>query len=265
MKILFIGDIVGEVGRRIVKEKLPTFVDKYKIDFVIGNGENVTHGKGLIRHHYDELINAGIDVVTLGNHYNSKNELARYIDRVDNLIRPYNLLKNYPGTGSEIYDVDGITVRVTNILGSAFMDEEVTHPYLAMLQIFEEEEAANIHIVDFHAEATGEKISLAHALDGKVSAILGTHTHVQTKDAKILPGGTAFISDVGMCGFADGCLGFSKETVVDKLIYGKSTKFDLPKDGRALFSAVVIDIDNYTGEAKEIFPIYYLEEEKNER
>lgn len=260
MNILFIGDIVGAIGRRIVKEKLPSFVDKYHIDFVIANGENVTHGKGLVKHHYDELVDDGIDAITLGNHYNSKSELARYIDGVDRLIRPANLLNDYPGEGTAVFEVDGISVRVTNILGSAFMNENVQNPYQSLLEIIENEEKANIHIIDFHAEATGEKKSFAFACDGLVSAVLGTHTHVQTKDAQILENGTAFISDVGMCGFNDGVLGFSKETVVGKLIYGKNTKFDLPNDGKGLFSAVVLKINDISGKAEEIFPIYYVED-----
>lgn len=260
MKILFIGDIVGKVGRRMVKEKVPYFVNKYNIDFVIANGENATHGKGLIKHHYDELLSSGVDVITLGNHYDSKNEIRRYIDRVDRLIRPINLLHEYPGVGTEIYDLDGVTIRVTNLLGSAFMDENVNSPYLAMLNVLQDEEMANIHIVDFHAEATGEKQCLAYALDGKVSAILGTHTHVQTCDAKILPKGTAFISDVGMTGFADGVLGDTVESVVPKIVYGEKSKFTPPDEGRGLFSAVVIDIDEQTGTANSIFPIYFEEE-----
>ena len=260
MKILFIGDIVGKVGRRMVKEKVPYFVNKYNIDFVIANGENATHGKGLIKHHYDELLSSGVDVITLGNHYDSKNEIRRYIDRVDRLIRPINLLHEYPGVGTEIYDLDGVTIRVTNLLGSAFMDENVNSPYLAMLNVLQDDEMANIHIVDFHAEATGEKQCLAYALDGKVSAVLGTHTHVQTCDAKILPKGTAFISDVGMTGFADGVLGDTVESVVPKIVYGEKSKFTPPDEGRGLFSAVVIDIDEQTGAANSIFPIYFEEE-----
>ena len=212
----------------MIKERVPYYVDKYGIDFVIANGENASHGKGLTKHNYDEIINDGVDVITLGNHYNSKNEMSSYISRVDNLIRPANLMSEYPGDGTAIYDVDGISVRVTNILGSAFINENVTNPYLAVLQILEEEEPATIHIVDFHAEATGEKKSLGFALDGKVSAVLGTHTHVQTKDAQILPNGTAYISDVGMCGFRDGVLGFSKETVINRNIFGGTGKFEPP-------------------------------------
>ena len=251
----------GKVGRRMLKERIPYYVNKYEIDFVIANGENATHGKGLNRNHYFELLDAGVDVITLGNHYMSKSEILRYINNVDRLVRPCNLLKDFPGEGSVVFDVNGVSVRVTNLLGSAFMDEEVNSPYYSLLNILSEEEPATIHIVDFHAEATGEKQAFAFALDGKVSAVLGTHTHVQTNDAHILPNGTAFISDVGMTGFADGVLGCTSETVVGKLIYGKQTKFQVPDEGRGIFSAVVIDVNEMTGLANQIFPIYYLENE----
>lgn len=258
MKILFIGDIVGKIGRRMVKDHLQSIVDKYHIDFVIANGENTTHGKGLMRNHYLELIDNGIDVITLGNHYDSKNDIRRYIDNADRLVRPLNLLHPYPGEGSVVYDLNGVSVRVTNVLGSVFMNEQVNNPYYSLIELMSEGEKADIHIVDFHAEATGEKLCLAYALDGKVSAVIGTHTHVQTRDFKILENGTAYISDVGMTGYADGALGFDKETVVNKIVYGNQSRFDLPSEGRGLLSAVVIDVDDYTGKSKEIFPIYLL-------
>ena len=260
MKILFIGDIVGKVGRRMIREKLPYFVKKYDIDFVIANGENTTHGKGLIRHHYDELIDAGVDVITLGNHFDSKNEIVKYIDRTDRLIRPINLIRPFPGEGTALFDLDGVTVRVTNVLGSAFIKEEVNSPYLSTLELLETAEPSNIHIIDFHAEATGEKQSYAYALDGKVSAVIGTHTHVQTNDAKILPNGTAFISDVGMTGYNDGVLGFDKDSVIRSNLYGEKSKFTPPDEGRGLLSAVVIDVDELSGKANDIFNVYYVEE-----
>lgn len=261
MKILFIGDIVGRVGRDIVKKKTKYFVEKYGIDFVIANGENATHGKGLIRHHYDELVDAGIDCITLGNHYDSKNELSRYIDQVDNLIRPANLVREYPGPGSSIFDVDGTLVRVISILGSAFISEEVTSPYLKIKEILEGEQIA-INIIDFHGESTSEKQCYGYAFDGKVSAILGTHTHVQTKDVHVLPKGTGFISDVGMCGSKESVIGFTKESVIQKIIFGDKAKFELSENDGGLYSAVVLNIDETTGLCKEIFPIYYQEDEK---
>ena len=261
MKILFIGDVVGRVGRRMLKERIPYYIDKYEIDFVIANGENASHGKGLTRNQYFELLDAGVDAVTLGNHYMSKSDIIRYINNVDRLVRPLNLLKDFPGEGSVVFEVNGVSIRVTNVLGSAFIHEQVNSPYLSLLRLLEEEEPATIHIVDLHAEATGEKQSLAYAFDGKVSAVLGTHTHVQTNDEKILTGGTAYISDVGMTGFYDGVLGFSKETVIKKTLYGESSRFEPPDTGRGMLNAVVIDIDDITGLAKQIFKIYYVEDD----
>ena len=246
----------------MVKEYLPGLVEKYHIDFVIANGENASHGKGLLRHHYFELIESGVDVVTLGNHYDNKKDIRRYIDQADRLVRPLNLLNEYPGEGSVVFDVNGVSIRVTNLLGSAFMKEEVNNPYYALIDyLTEAEEEANIHIVDYHAEATGEKICFAYAFDGKVSAVLGTHTHVQTRDYRVLDGGTAFISDVGMTGLYDGALGFDKNTVVSKLMYGTNVKFDIPNEGRGVLSAVVIDVNDYDGKATEIFPVYFVEKE----
>ena len=244
----------------MIKEKLLYFIKKYGIDFVIANGENATHGKGLIKHHYDELIDAGVDVITLGNHFDSKSEIRKYIDSADRLIRPINLLKPYPGDGTALFDIDGITIRVTNVLGAAFMREEINSPYLSTLELLETAEPATIHIIDFHAEATGEKQSYAYALDGKVTAVIGTHTHVQTNDAKVLPEGTAFISDVGMTGYNDGVLGFDKDSVIKANMYGEKSRFTPPDDGRGLLSAVVIDVDELTGKANDIFSVYYVEE-----
>ena len=244
----------------MVKDYLASFTEKYHIDFVIANGENASHGKGLLRHHYFELIESGVDVVTLGNHYDSKNDLRRYIDNVDRLIRPINIINEYPGEGSAVFDVNGVFIRVINVLGSAFMKEAVNNPYYSTLDALDNpEESANITIVDFHAEATGEKICFAYAFDGKVSAVLGTHTHVQTRDYRILENGTAFISDVGMTGLYDGALGFDKNTVVNKLMYGNDVRFDIPNEGKGIFSAVVLDIDENSGKCIEMFPIYYIE------
>ena len=245
----------------MVKDHLPELIDKYHIDFVIANGENATHGKGLLKHHYQELINSGIDVITLGNHYDNKNEIRRYLDFADRLIRPLNLIHEYPGDGSAVFDVDGISIRVTNLLGTAMMPEEVNNPYYSLLELLSDPDAepATIHIIDFHAEATGEKLCMAHALKGKASAVLGTHTHVQTRDYRVMDG-VAFISDVGMTGLYDGALGFDKDSVTNKIIYGHKEAFKIPDDGKGLLSAVVVDINDNSGEAEDIFPIYYVEE-----
>ena len=256
MKILFFGDIVGQLGRQAVKHNIEKLVKKYQVDFVIANGENATHGKGLIEKHYHELIDAGIDCITLGNHYFSKDRITQYIDEADKLVRPLNLLRNFGGQGSALFEVNGINIRVTNVLGTAFMKEEVASPYLSMKELLDNViDEDSIHIVDFHAEATGEKSCFGYVLDGVVSAVLGTHTHVQTNDAKILPNGTAFISDIGMCGAANGVLGFDKNTVINKTIFGSDERFDLDTKDVEMINAVVLNIDNETKKCVEIFPV----------
>ncbi len=264
MKILFFGDIVGQVGRNAVKHNIEKLVKKYQIDFVIANGENATHGKGLIEKHYNELIDAGVDCITLGNHYFSKNRIVDYIDDATALVRPLNITKKIGGKGSVVFDVNGQKVRVTNILGTAFMQEEVVSPYEALKQELSYWEGEDvIHIVDFHAEATGEKIAFSYLFDAEVSAIVGTHTHVQTNDAKILDGGTGYISDVGMCGAANGVLGFNRNTVINKTIFGQDTRFDIDANDQEMVNAVVIDVDDFTLKCKEIFPITIFGEKRD--
>lgn len=263
MKILFIGDIVGQTGRDVIKTKLQKIIEKYDIDFVIANGENVTHGKGLIFRHYEELCDCGIDVFTLGNHYNSKYELRKFIDDVDNIIRPYNLLPgSYPGVGTKVFDVNGYLVRVTNILGEAFMSNvNITNHYLALKEIIDEGEPCDVHIVDFHGESTSEKQIIGYVFDGQLSAILGTHTHVQTRDNQILPNGTAFISDAGMCGAADGVIGWDVDSVVNKMIFGATKAIEVAISAKKMFNGVVLNIDENTGKCKEIFTIYQVWED----
>ena len=252
MKILFFGDIVGRIGRNAVKHFLPGLVKKYQVDFVIANGENATHGKGLIEKHYNELIDAGVDVITLGNHYLAKDNILSYINEASRLIRPLNLIHDVGGVGTNVYGVNGVKIRVTNILGTAFMKEEVNSPYLSLKELLDENEEDVIHIVDFHAEATGEKMCFGNVFDGQVSAILGTHTHVQTNDAKILEHGTAYISDVGMCGAASGVLGFDKNTVIAKTIFGNEQRFEINNEDQEMVNAVVLDINEETKLAKQI-------------
>ena len=261
MKILFFGDIVGQVGRNAIKHYTEKLVKKYQVDFVIANGENATHGKGLIEKHYYELLNAGVDCITLGNHYLSKDRILDYIEDAEALVRPLNLLKDFGGQGSAVFNVDGQLLRVTNILGTAFMKEEEASPYATLKELVDSiQEENSIHIVDFHAEATGEKACFGYAFDGLVSAVLGTHTHVQTNDAKVLPKGTAFMSDVGMCGAANGVLGFEKGSVMNKTLFGDTARFELDTQDVEMINAVIINIDNETKKCVEIFPIKLIGE-----
>ena len=264
MRILFFGDIVGEVGRKAVLNNVEKLVNKYQIDFVIANGENATHGKGLIERHYEELIDGGVDCITLGNHYMSKDQILDYIDDATALVRPLNLSKRIGGVGTTLFNVHGVKIRVTNILGVAFMKEEVSSPYYSLKQLTDSlADEDSIHIVDYHAETTSEKIAFGYAFDGVVSAVIGTHTHVQTNDARILDNGTGYITDAGMCGDANGVLGFEKNSVMNKTLFGNNSKFEIDVNAQQMVNAVVIDIDDRTKKCREIFPVRVLGEKKH--
>lgn len=254
MKILFVGDVVGKVGREACRINIPLIKEKENIDFVIVNGENATHGKGLSKAHYELLLSFGADCVTLGNHYDSKNEIEVYIKQADKLIRPSNLVDYFPGEGSRVFSCNNKKIRVTNVLCSSFMNLNVTNPYYSISEILKNDQS-DIHIIDLHGEATGEKQSLGYCFDGKVSAIIGTHTHVQTNDCRILPNGTAFMCDVGMCGSSIGVLGFEKESVINKTILGKTESFQMLKNGDYIFNAVILNIDDETNKVMSICPI----------
>lgn len=255
MRILFIGDIVARVGRETVAKILPSVVQEHQIELVIANGENATHGKGLTKKHYQELISQGIDVITLGNHYDDRDEIRRYIDATNNLVRPINLKENYPGMGSLVITKRGVNVRVSNVLLQSFMKEEVLSPYGSLAMLLGEIEPS-IHIIDIHGEATAEKLALAHAFDGRASAFIGTHTHVQTRDYQVFEGGTAYISDVGMTGPKNGIIGVEKNSVIQKMWFDRSVRYDYDTKDEGLFSAVVIDVDETSFKAKDIYPLY---------
>lgn len=255
MNILFIGDVVGRPGREAVKKILPGLMEEYNLDFVIANLENATHGKGLNRTHFLEMLGAGIDVVTLGNHFLAKKEILEFIDDYDNVLRPYNLHSSLPGHGSDVYQCGAYKIRVTNLMGRVFMDQQAANPFDAIKEI-DKGEDADFHIVDFHAEATGEKQALAWAFDGKLTAVFGTHTHVQTNDLRVLKNGTLFISDVGMCGPYDGILGASKDSVILKTWTGMPTVFGVEKCEDSIFSAVVFTIDEDTKKIIDYKTIY---------
>lgn len=258
MNLLFIGDIVGKKGREAVISLLPGLIKKYELDFVIANGENASHGKGLIEHHYQSLIDAGVDCITLGNHYEAKSEIKTYINGATCLIRPANLKKEFPGIGTQIFLQENYSIRVTNLMGMAFMGEEVENSFDVLSKIISSSEPSTIHIVDYHGEATGEKYAVGYSFDGKISALLGTHTHVQTRDARILPNGTGYISDVGMTGPYNGILGVKKEAIISRLWHEEKQKFDLDEGPETLLSAVILTIDEKTGVTTSIVPIYQI-------
>ena len=258
MNILFIGDIVGKVGRKALKKNLSFVKSKYNIDFVIANGENITNGRGINKTHYDFLLQCGVNCITLGNHYKDREEIIDYISYSNEMIRPANLLTDFPGEGSKEFLVKGKKIRVTNLLGQAFMNVQVKDPYLEICKIIENDNS-DIHIVDFHAEATGEKKAFAYSLSNKVSAVLGTHTHVQTRDAQILNTGIFYMSDVGMCGSYNSILGDEINSVVNRIIlHNERSRFKLLEDDDMLFNGVVLTFDDLTNEPIKIEPIYII-------
>lgn len=259
MKWLFIGDIVGSYGRLMVAKHLPRLKQELNLDLVIANAENASHGKGLIRKHFEELLASGIDVMTLGNHYNAKSEIRSYLDQTVSLVRPYNLKHSYPGVGSLVIKVLDYKVRVTNLLGQAFMNEEVHNPFDSLQTILQSPEPCDFHIVDFHAEATGEKYALGYAFAGKVNAVFGTHTHVQTNDLRILPPQTIYISDVGMTGPNQGILGVKKENIIQRLWKQEKTVYELADDGESVLSAVYIETDMVSKSIKKYRSILLID------
>lgn len=247
MKLLFIGDIVGKIGRLTTKSLLPSVASKYKVDLVITNGENAAGGFGITDKIVSELFSYGIHVITTGNHVWDKKEFIPHISKEDRVLRPLNYPPGVPGFGSLLYTIrDNIKVAIVNLSGRVFMTN-IDCPFRIGKEMVERlHDETKIIIIDFHAEATSEKIAFAHYMDGKVSAVIGTHTHVQTADDKILPGGTAYITDVGMTGPADSVIGIEKEQIIQRFLTNMPMRFETAK-GEGIFSAVVIETDEKTG------------------
>ena len=263
MKVLIIGDIYSMTGRQMVK----TWVAKikkecepqFKIDLVIANGENTTHGKSLCKRHYDELKNTGIDVITTGNHIFGHPDVAKYICETPDLLRPLNYNPYHPGNGTFVIKVGAKRVRITNIIGRTFMDK-ADNPYFATENLLKldkqnKNETSDIHIIDFHGEATAEKLSFAWNFDGQVTCVVGTHTHVQTADNRLLPKGTAFISDIGMTGPFYSIIGANPDEVIYRDKKSMPAKFN-PAHGDGQFSAVLLTIDDVSNKAVKIERIF---------
>jgi hypothetical protein len=252
MKILFIGDIVGSPGRRAVKEIVPKIVKREKIDFVIGNAENAAGGSGITPDLANELFSYGMDVITSGDHIWKKKEITEMLDEENRLLRPANYPAGARGKGWGVYSTkSGAKVGVINLIGRVFM-ECVDCPFKVGRELVEKvRKETPIIIVDMHAEATSEKIALVWYLDGDVSAILGTHTHVQTADERIYPKGTAFMCDVGMVGPHDSVIGRKAEQIITRFITGLPTRFEMAEDNVQLNGAIVT-VDDKNGRALDI-------------
>lgn len=251
MKILFVGDVVGSPGRKMIEEYLPLLKKEYRPQVTIINGENAASGKGITEKIYKQFLNHGADVVTLGNHTWNKREIFDFIDDATNLLRPANFPESNPGKGITYLNVNGKEVAIINLQGRTFLPP-IDCPFKAADQLVDEAgKRASIIFVDFHAEATSEKQAMGWYLDGRVSAVVGTHTHTQTADERILPQGTAFITDVGMTGPYDSILGVEKETIINRFLDGLPARFEVDTKGDSQLNAVILEVSE-TGQAKLI-------------
>ncbi|MEG6505495.1 TIGR00282 family metallophosphoesterase [Nitratidesulfovibrio sp. 1201_IL3209] len=255
MRILFFGDIVGKSGRQVLKELLPALRREHAADVVVANGENASGGIGLTAETLRELLGMGIDILTTGNHVWKHRDLYGPLDKEPRLLRPANYPAGAPGRGLGVYDLPGgHRLAVLNLCGTTYMDPldcpfRTAETLLARLEA--EEGAPAVRLVDFHAEATSEKKALGWFLDGRVSAVIGTHTHVQTADAMLLPGGTAYLTDAGMCGVEASVLGMDHKVIVDRFLTRLPQRFR-PATGRGSLNGVLLDVDAATGRARSI-------------
>jgi metallophosphoesterase (TIGR00282 family) len=258
MRLLFLGDIVGKPGREAVVRRLPALRERYDLDFVIINGENAAGGFGITEAILEDLISAGADAVTLGNHAFDQKEALVFIERHERLLRPINYPKGTPGRGAVLLQSQkGAQVLVINAMGRIFMPE-LDDPFRAIdaeLTACRLKEAADAIIIDFHAEATSEKQALGYFVDGRATAVIGTHTHVPTADARVLPSGTAFMSDVGMCGDYNSVLGMDIEEPINRFVTKISRQRFEPARGEGAVSGLAVDIDDATGLARACGPL----------
>lgn len=255
MRLLFLGDVVGRTGRKAVVERLPALRRRYKLDFVIVNGENAAGGFGITEAIVEELLDAGADVVTLGNHAFDQKETLVFIERHERLLRPLNFPKGTPGRGAGLFKAaDGSDVLVINAMGRVFMTD-LDCPFRAIdaeLTACRLKHGADAIFIDFHAEATSEKQALGYFVDGRASAVVGTHTHAPTADERVLPGGTAFMSDAGMCGDYNSVLGMEVDEPINRFVTKIPRGRFEPASGAATLSGLAVEIDDRTGLTRQV-------------
>ena len=255
MKILAVGDLVGESGVKKLKEILPKIKKEEKIDFVITNGENSAGGMGITERNFKEILEAGTDVVTMGNHTWGKKDIFNFIDNPQ-ILRPANYPKGVAGKGIGIYECNGKRIGVMNFIGRVDINILSENPFIIAKEMVEEIKSdVDIIIIDFHAEATAEKIALARFLDGQITALFGTHTHVQTADEQIFPEGTAYITDIGMTGPKDSVIGMDISASIKRFETTLPEKYKLA-EGECIFNAVIFELDDESNKVKEIKRIY---------
>ena len=255
MKLLFVGDVVGAPGRQAIEDYLPKLKKKYKPQVTIVNGENAANGKGITEKIYKQLLQAGADVVTLGNHAFDNRDIFEFIDDAKKMVRPANYPVGVPGQGMVFVKSNQVEVCVINLQGRVFMNT-LDDPFQVIQSLIETaRKRTPIIFVDFHAEVTSEKQAMGWFLDGKVTAVIGTHTHVQTNDARVLPQGTAVMCDVGMTGPYNGILGMEREAIIGKFLNQLPTRFEVSDPDEIQLSACFIECDDTTGKVKKILPI----------
>ena len=246
MRIMCIGDVVGSVGCEFLRRRLPRFKQQQQIDFVICNGENSADGNGITPRSAEHLFTSGVDFITLGNHSFRRKEVYPYLDEHPHIIRPANYPTSAtPGCGWAVVDMGFTSIGVINLMGQQFMDASLENPFIRADQILKELDA-KIIIVDFHSEVTSEKRAMGLFLDGKVSAVFGTHTHVMTADAEVLLGGTGYVTDLGMTGAIDSVLGVKKEIIINRFLTKLPGRFEYEKSACKM-NCTLFDIDNATG------------------
>ncbi len=251
MKLLAIGDVVSDGGCRALSRLLPKIKRQYNIDVCIANGENSAKGNGILPSSAESLFSSGVDMITTGNHVFRRREASDFLDENEFCLRPYNMHPSCPGKGTGIIDMGRYRIGVINLMGSAFFNASYANPFDSLDRAIEEIKDCKIKIVDFHAEATGEKRALGFYADGRVSAFFGTHTHVRTADAQILPQGTGYITDLGMCGSEKSVLGIEPECIIRALKTGMPTLFQANEDN-ILLNGCIFEIDEATGKTVAI-------------
>jgi metallophosphoesterase (TIGR00282 family) len=261
MKILFLGDIIGKPGREIIRKGVRPVTEKFGVDFVIANAENAAAGFGVTKDIGDTLLEWGVQVMTSGNHIWAKKEVVEYIGTEPRLLRPANYPAGAPGRGAYVGQTgDGRAVGVINVMGRVFM-QPIDDPFSVVLKEIDAMRGrTKIIVVDFHAEATSEKVAMGWYLDGKVTLVVGTHTHVQTADERILPNGTAVITDAGMCGPHDSIIGMEKEPSLARFLNGLPTRYE-PAAGNPRLNGVIVEADEKTGRASAITRLSYSEKD----
>lgn len=256
MRILMIGDVVGAPGCAFLRRRLPTLKKLKGVDVCIANGENSAVGNGILPGSAQHLFDSGVDFITTGNHVYNRREIYPFLDECPDIVRPANYCADNPGRGYGVIDMGRTQIAVVNLSGNAFLNDNMENVFLCAERLLPELAKYRIIVVDLHAESTGEKRAVGFFLDGKVSVVAGTHTHVQTADDQILPQGTGYITDLGMTGPKQSVLGVKSDIIIGKMRTGMPARFDVPDTQDCILNGCIFDIDDQTGKCTDTERIY---------